>query len=72
MADTKLIWTKNGQVFAITFPGERTDNTYGTLAAEVDIDTPVGVGDIYPPEDTRADATGTKKAAKKTEAPAAQ
>ncbi|OXJ32680.1 hypothetical protein CFB82_20060 [Burkholderia sp. HI2714] len=71
MADTKLIWTKNGQVFAITFPGERTDNTYGTLAAEVDIDTPVGVGDIYPPEDARADAAGTKKAAKKTEAPAA-
>ncbi|KWH50721.1 hypothetical protein [Burkholderia cepacia] len=68
MADTKLIWTKNGQVFAITFPGERTDNTYGTLVAEVDIDTPVGVGDIYPPEDTRVDATGTRKAAKKTEA----
>ncbi|AIO68654.1 hypothetical protein [Burkholderia oklahomensis] len=66
MADKKLIWTKNGQVFAVTFPGERTDNTYGILAAEVDIDTPVGVGDIYPPQDAQADAAPTKKAVKKT------
>ncbi|HDR9130803.1 TPA: hypothetical protein QDA91_001900 [Burkholderia vietnamiensis] len=63
MADKKLIWTKNGQVFAVTFPGERTDNTYGTLAAEVDIDTPVGVGDVYPPKDA---PDAPKKTAKKS------
>ncbi|KVL67354.1 hypothetical protein [Burkholderia ubonensis] len=64
MADKKLIWTKNGQVFAVTFPGERTDNTYGTLAAEVDIDTPIGVGDIYPPADAPdVPKKGAKKAA---------
>ncbi|VBI24566.1 hypothetical protein [Burkholderia pseudomallei] len=64
MADKKLIWTKNGQVFAVTFPGERTDNTYGTLAAEVDIDVPVGVGDVYPPKDAPA-PEAVKKATKK-------
>ncbi|CAJ6881044.1 Uncharacterised protein [Burkholderia pseudomallei] len=64
MADKKFIWTRNGQVFAVTFPGERTDNTYGTLAAEVDIDTPVGVGDIYPPKDD-AVPEAAKKATKK-------
>lgn len=63
MADKKLIWTKNGQVFAVTFPGERTDNTYGTLAAEVDIDVPVGVGDIYPPEDDAPPKKVAKKSA---------
>ncbi|KVT46721.1 hypothetical protein [Burkholderia multivorans] len=65
MADTKFIWTKNGQVFAITFPGERVDSTYGTLAAEVDLDFPIGVGDVYPPKDVPADAAGAKKATKK-------
>lgn len=66
MADTKLIWTKNGQVYAITFPGERTDSTYGTLAAEVDIDTLVSVGDIYPPAEVKP-AT-SKRGAKAAEA----
>ncbi|AOK28891.1 MULTISPECIES: hypothetical protein [Burkholderia] len=65
MADKKLIWTKNDQVYAITFPGERTDSTYGTLAAEVDLDFPVGVGDIYPPKEASADTLGAKKATKK-------
>ncbi|KVO83324.1 hypothetical protein WL21_09840 [Burkholderia ubonensis] len=63
MADKKIIWAKNGQVYAITFPGERSDNTYGTAVAEVDLDVEVSVGDVYPPVESTP-APAAKKSAK--------
>ncbi|MDR5812024.1 hypothetical protein QCE62_00280 [Caballeronia sp. LZ033] len=64
MADTKIILVKNGQVSAIVFPGERIDNTYGTVVAEVDMSVEIGVGDVYP----AADAAPAKKTSKKAAA----
>ncbi|AYX32597.1 hypothetical protein EGY16_32740 [Burkholderia pseudomallei] len=63
MADKKIIWAKNGQVYAITFPGERSDNTYGTAVAEVALDFEVSVGDVYPPAES-APAPVAKKSTK--------
>jgi hypothetical protein len=69
---TKIILVKHGQVSAIMFPGERSDSTYGAVAAEVPHDHPVSVGDHYPPKDEAPAAPVKAKAVKKTaETPAA-
>lgn len=71
MADTKIILVKNGQVSAIVFPGERIDNTYGTVAAEVDMSVEIGVGDFYPPAEAPTAKKTSKKADASAETPAA-
>ncbi|MDR5879010.1 hypothetical protein [Caballeronia sp. LZ032] len=69
---TKIILVKHGQVSAIAFPGERIDNTYGTVAAEVPHDHPIGVGDHYPAKDAvPAEPVKAKAGKKVTETPAA-
>jgi hypothetical protein len=72
MAHTKIILVKHGQVSAIVFPGERIDNSFGTVVAEVPHDHPVGVGDHYVhPESTAVPAKAKASKAKATETPAA-
>jgi hypothetical protein len=65
MADikTKFIFTKNGAVSAVVFPGEPVNNTYGEAAGEVPFETEVGVGDAWPLADTSAPKGKAKKAA---------
>ncbi|SPA50616.1 hypothetical protein [Cupriavidus taiwanensis] len=62
---TAFIWTANGVVSAVTFPGEQV-SVPGVLTAEVDVAEIVGVGEVWPP--VKADkapktpkATGAKK-----------
>lgn len=45
---TAFIWTINGIVSAVTFPGEKV-SVPGTLTAEVDVADVVGVGEQWPP-----------------------
>jgi hypothetical protein len=59
-----FVWVLNGQVSAITFPGEPVSHNLGVCAGEVPIDQCPGVGDFYPPKD----APKTKAKAKSADA----
>ena len=59
---TAFVWVLNGQVSALAFPGEPVSHNPGTLVGEFPIDQVQGVGEVWPPKDTKAKPAKPKAA----------
>lgn len=57
-----FIWVKDGQVSAVTFPGEPVSHNPGVCVGEVPIESCPGVGDFYPPKDAPKTKVKSKSA----------